>query len=263
MKSKAVFFLAAINLCLFCVGAVNARSDVFFSTQDLDSGAVNSDLEVSLEVGDEVSVFVYFSTHGPSMTEIDMGGFFEVNTSVPGVVEFLGGETFQFDITLENPDIILDQRWQVFGPGEVFDEGQTLEISVFNVTEGTGMVNSNTGPTFFDQGYDPDTDAFLFGRADFRVIGEGSVDLITGVRAGGLANNGMAVDPVFGAATVTVKDDFIPGDLNGDGVVTLLDIGLFVDLLVEGGYDKAADFNCDDAVDLLDVQPFIDAIDFP
>ncbi len=69
--------------------------------------------------------------------------------------------------------------------------------------------------------------------------------------------------PVFGEATVTATNDFMFGDLNGDELVTLLDIDLFRDLLINGEYDTAADFDCNGTVDLLDVSPFIDAIDFP
>ena len=53
----------------------------------------------------------------------------------------------------------------------------------------------------------------------------------------------------------------ILGDIDGDGAVTLLDVGPFVDLLT-----GAADFNCagdftgDGAVTLLDVAPFVDSI---
>ncbi len=53
---------------------------------------------------------------------------------------------------------------------------------------------------------------------------------------------------------------FLPGDLNGDGMVNLLDVGPFIDLLVAGDYDPAADLNNDGVVDLLDVGPFVDLI---
>ena len=58
--------------------------------------------------------------------------------------------------------------------------------------------------------------------------------------------------------------DIIPnvylGDVNQDGVVNLLDVAPFVDLLNSGGYMLQADINCDGAVDLLDVAPFIDLL---
>ena len=53
---------------------------------------------------------------------------------------------------------------------------------------------------------------------------------------------------------------FIPGDVNGDGVVNLLDVAPFVELLTSGRFLPAADVNGDGIVDLLDVQPFVDLL---
>ena len=50
------------------------------------------------------------------------------------------------------------------------------------------------------------------------------------------------------------------GDVNCDGVVDLLDIGPFVDLIVTGDFSAKADFNSDGMIDLLDVGPFVDSI---
>ena len=50
------------------------------------------------------------------------------------------------------------------------------------------------------------------------------------------------------------------GDLNGDGVVNLLDVGPFVAALSGGNFVAAADINQDGAVNLLDVEPFIDLL---
>lgn len=50
------------------------------------------------------------------------------------------------------------------------------------------------------------------------------------------------------------------GDLDGNGVVNLLDVGPFVDLISSGGFDPAGDINGDGVVDLLDVGGFIDLL---
>ena len=55
-------------------------------------------------------------------------------------------------------------------------------------------------------------------------------------------------------------DDFLCGDLNGDGIVSLLDIAPFVELIQTGGFDPAADLNGDGLVTLLDVAPFVDKL---
>ena len=55
----------------------------------------------------------------------------------------------------------------------------------------------------------------------------------------------------------------IRGDVNLDGVVNLLDVGPFVDILSAGGFQLQADINDDGVVNLLDVQPFIDILGAP
>jgi hypothetical protein len=54
----------------------------------------------------------------------------------------------------------------------------------------------------------------------------------------------------------------ILGDMNGDGVVTLLDVAPFIDALEDGVYVPEADVNCDGIVNLLDVEPFIELLQF-
>ena len=52
----------------------------------------------------------------------------------------------------------------------------------------------------------------------------------------------------------------LPGDVNCDGFVDLLDVQPFVDLLTGGGFNSKADINQDGVVDLLDVGPFVDIL---
>ena len=98
---------------------------------------------------------------------------------------------------------------------------------------------------------------------DIRVIGSGSVDLTASVGPGFIVHNGQPVFPIFGRTTIHASDSCILGDLNGDGLVNLLDVAPFVDLVSSGGFGKAADFNNDGVVNLLDIQPFVDAIASP
>ena len=53
---------------------------------------------------------------------------------------------------------------------------------------------------------------------------------------------------------------FMPGDLNEDGAINLLDVGPFVDALAGGETLCQADINGDGMVDLLDVEPFVDLL---
>lgn len=50
---------------------------------------------------------------------------------------------------------------------------------------------------------------------------------------------------------------FVRGDVNVDGVVNLLDVAPFVDLLSAGTFQAEADVNQDGVVNLLDIQPFV------
>ena len=69
--------------------------------------------------------------------------------------------------------------------------------------------------------------------------------------------NGVGIDTVtFSGAGA----DCLLGDANMDGVVDLLDVGLFVDILVMGGFQCESDVNQDGIVDLLDVGPFVDVL---
>lgn len=52
-------------------------------------------------------------------------------------------------------------------------------------------------------------------------------------------------------------DEVLLGDLNGDGVVNLLDVAPFVDAVSNGDYVPEADINGDGVVNLLDVEPFV------
>ncbi|MEM9410899.1 MAG: hypothetical protein AAGA30_07285 [Planctomycetota bacterium] len=50
------------------------------------------------------------------------------------------------------------------------------------------------------------------------------------------------------------------GDIDGDGVANLNDVGPFVEQLLDGQFSLSSDFNLDGATDLLDVEFFVDAI---
>ncbi|MEM9411889.1 MAG: dockerin type I domain-containing protein [Planctomycetota bacterium] len=93
-----------------------------------------------------------------------------------------------------------------------------------------------------------------------------------------LLNNpgGALINPIFGSATINANeldlpvtytgmairvlatdDGVLKGDVNGDGLINLLDVSPFVDAISAGVYVPAADVNCDGIVNLLDVDPFI------
>ena len=134
---------------------------------------------------------------------------------------------------------------------------------------------------------DIDNDGIADGPFDLSAFGVFQTDPLSGV--GWLGNLGVGfvednvlctTQEVFGGnihtnqLTVTYLSDiepplfcfdgggcmFEPGDVNGDGNVSLLDIGDFVDLILTGGFLCQADFDGSGTVDLLDVQGMVDAI---
>ncbi len=52
----------------------------------------------------------------------------------------------------------------------------------------------------------------------------------------------------------------ILGDVNGDGVVNLLDVAPFVNAVTTGTFIPEADINGDGVVNLLDIAPFVDLL---
>jgi len=69
---------------------------------------------------------------------------------------------------------------------------------------------------------------------------------------------------VFYQANVVIQNmlDAIPdsGDINGDGVIDILDIVLMVNMILDGDYDSLADFNDDGIVDILDIVQIVNYI---
>ena len=66
--------------------------------------------------------------------------------------------------------------------------------------------------------------------------------------------------PAIDTQGIVTFDNFLLGDVNNDGHVSLLDVAAFVELLTNGGFDPAADVNGDGVVDLLDVPAFIELV---
>ena len=121
--------------------------------------------------------------------------------------------------------------------------------------------------------------AFVDGPANYSISNASLIAIVQDMVDGNIDNNGFLLkgDPegVLGSAArvssreggnaaklvVTFTgDNFILGDVNMDGMVNLLDVAPFVNLLVGGGFSCEADINQDGIVDLLDVSPFIDLI---
>ena len=67
--------------------------------------------------------------------------------------------------------------------------------------------------------------------------------------------------PEVAFSIIRIDDpDVVFGDVDGNGLVNLLDVQPFIDLLTSGLYLLEADINQDGFVNLLDVQPFVDLL---
>ncbi len=177
-------------------------ADFFFSFQNLNSGAVNGHASTTMNVGDTGSLYMYYTTNGPADSDINVGAFLDIATSVSGVIGFTGSEAYNFDITVGGIDI--DDRWQAFGGGTVSAD-LVDELNAFRVTSGTGILESQNGTgAFVDEGYDAGADAFLFARIDFTALGEGLVDVFGSSGDGLIVHDGAPIPATFGGATIEV-----------------------------------------------------------
>lgn len=75
----------------------------------------------------------------------------------------------------------------------------------------------------------------------------------------------VGFDNFYGHGRINVAETiaslaFVLGDVNRDGVVDLLDVAPFVELIGSGQFQVEADVNGDGSVDLLDVAPFIELL---
>ena len=65
---------------------------------------------------------------------------------------------------------------------------------------------------------------------------------------------------VSGGFLTAPDEPVLLGDINLDGVVSLLDVSPFVQLISSAGFQLEADVNQDGEVNLLDVDPFVDIL---
>ena len=201
------------NLCLvlaiavMSAGSVSAQGDFFFSFTE---GGSNGDQAMDFNVGDTGSLYVYWSTNGPSDSDLNVGAFIDVMSTTAGIIQFTAAETFDYEITVNGTatgNRILDANGMggAVGPAESVADDFINELAAFTVVGGPGILEANNGSgVFFDEGYDANNDGFQWGRIDFDVIGEGSTQ-VSGVAGDGMiVNDGAVVPAVFTTATINV-----------------------------------------------------------
>ena len=205
-------FSLVLALVAMSASSVFGQNDFFWSTSNLNEGASNGDANVELASGTSGSLYLYYSTNGPADSDLSVGAFLDIATSMSGIIEFTRAETFDFDIAVAGTPI--DKRW-LADDGTGGSAGETGDVTAdfidewnaFTVTGGQGILEANNGSgAFQDLGYDAGADAFLFGVVDFNVIGTAgdSVNVLASAGEGGIVNGNDPVDATFGAATITV-----------------------------------------------------------
>ena len=175
------------------------------------------------------------------------------------------GQTGTFEIlSLQETDF---EPLELVSPasGTNLFSGQTFDIIVSpNDPDETGV--SFVSPT-------PDVECQCLGTSG-RIVLPIGVDQATG-RLSGLdtedredlvtGSQGDVIVSDLTLVTLTVRAELsivaiVQGDTNLDGLVDLLDVAPFIDLLTSGGFLPQADVNQDGAVDLLDVVPFVELL---
>ena len=146
-----------------------------------------------------------------------------------------------------------------------------FEITIAGAASGNGTFTEAdfSGVVYWDLNAVFDFSMELFGQktpfepfgttldgGDFNIIGS-SVSAPTGTLFFQFTTDGGNGEVLTQFSMAPVSGKTLVGDVNCDGVINLLDVGPFVDFLLNGGFDEKADVNEDGIVNLLDVEPFI------
>jgi hypothetical protein len=67
-------------------------------------------------------------------------------------------------------------------------------------------------------------------------------------------------EPILIYIQLYVIEDNIQGDLNGDGIIDILDLTILINMILVGEYSTVADWNEDGVVDILDVVIYVNII---
>ena len=147
---------------------------------------------------------------------------------------------FQFILDV---DVVLNDNATVtFNGGDNPINLSTVDINSENVVV---IFNNETPQDFIDEHLEK-----------FTVMGQPAI-VDTNIEVTEVTINEVLVTQV----TPLGGDKVLRGDVNCDGVVDLLDVAPFVEILTSGlGFDPKADINGDGTVDLLDVAPFVELL---
>ena len=211
-----------------------SRADVY-----LNDGSANFQLLVSLNVGARPNSIVAADLDGDGDNDLAVA---ESARDTVSVILNNGDGTFAMPATFETSDDPND-----IAASDV-DGDQDIDLAVACTNSDTVEILLNNGNGDFElatpihPASEP-ADVIIFDA-------DGDLDM------------DIATANLFGSFNVAVNFNscVLPGDVNLDGDVNLLDVATFVNLLGSGEFQAEADINQDGSVDLLDVGPFVELL---
>ena len=237
--------------------------DFFWSTSNLNEGAVNGPIDLNLSPGESATLYLYYSTNGPSNTDLKVGYSVNVATSQNGIIQFndaetlnylsfIGGSRWGFPRDNDGPDVTVGQAQSV-------SSDLIIGMTAINMLGGPGFSEALSS---IDPGYDSNAQAFLCGRVEIQAVAPGRMELLAGPNDLGIANEYDLLQSAFARANISVSAPFLLGDVNLDRRVDFLDIFSFVNVLSTGSYQAEADLNQDTRVDFLDISLWLKNFQF-
>ena len=241
--------------------------EIFFG---VDESNQNFFIEAPAVVSTESNYFAAFN--GGSNTTMTGG---ELNVTGNFLLGFFDDPSFDdrdVNFVVEGGTVnisgatILGDQFDNMG-GFVFDRNILLEINGGEFNSGGNVVFAPNGDlAAFLAGTDNSMEVRVNGAGVLRYVGSDFVDQVNQNIVDGLMGtddpNGLSVE-FDGADTVVMvasSKEVLLGDVNLDGVVDLLDVSPFVDLITDGLFQAEGDVNQDGVVDLLDVAPFVEIL---
>ena len=204
-----------------------------------------------LNAAEETEVGVGFvNFYDPATGEISAAGRIEISNQ-PGDLTILDGPELAVgsaDLLLSlGSDGTLDSNAPEEDENRLLDEGEIHNHLIYDLrgeqTQGAYGILFQIEADFADEN----------GEVD------GVVD-VTSAPVWLILNNGLDEEVFEEEAVAAFSIDVLLGDLNGDGMVTFLDISPFITLLSAGGFELQADFDGNGEVNFLDISPFIAAL---
>ncbi|MEM9413596.1 MAG: dockerin type I domain-containing protein, partial [Planctomycetota bacterium] len=251
---------------VFVDSTTEGPGDFFWSTEGLGGDSPNQPLFVDIYPDMSIRLYLYYTVNHDA-GDLVAGAAINVATSRPGVVRFEEAGWHNFDILFDDQFSIAprwNNEWPIdqapgYYPATSVSDELVIGLTGSNLIGGWGLNSeSTTGNDFVDAGYSEAANAFLFGEVQLKGLQPGGdVTLQAGPNRLGAANGYELVDVDVASARIHI---ILPGDVNRDGSVNLLDVAPFVGLLETGEYQTEADINYDGVFNLLDVAPFIQVL---